>query len=256
MGLIDDLSQFSTTASGFEIPTLPSPTMGVLGAHLVFQQMLLAEQAAPDRRVLELQTTFLHNGFPGEPAAVKIVTLREGRSFCFLELTIEQRAVLTCRSEILLTVDEADFLRGQARGGERLDLSTWQPSFGMAPVSYFLDPGSDRRHRRFALMSDDAVDPTTTRAILAMAAEPEVHLALFGADAEGGSEVPFDSQASAVLKQNVTLLEPADLAEGVVVHVTADYAGLGRSHGHGEMTDCNGRLLATFSTTGMLRARR
>lgn len=255
MGLIDALSQIGTTPTGFEIPTLPSPTQGVLGAHLVFQQMLVAERAAPGRRVLELQTTFLASGFPGEPAAVTIVTLKEGRSFCFLELTISQRAVITCRSEILLTIDEADFLRSQARGADHVDFSTWQQSFGMAPVSYFLDPSSDHRHRSFALKSEDEVDPATTRAILAMAAEPEVHLALFGFDAEGGSEVPLDSQSSAVLKQNVTLLEPAALADGVIVHVTADYAGLGRSHGHGEMTDCSGRLLATFSTTGMLQRR-
>jgi len=256
MGLLDDLSQISTTPTGFEVSTLSSPTSGVLGAHLVFQQVVLAERAAPGRRVLELQTSFLHGGFPGERAIVEIVTLREGRSFCFLELTMRQRDTVTCRSEVLLTIDEADFLRCQARDADPVDVSTWKPSFGMAPVSYRLDPASDQRHRTFALTSDDAVDPATTRAILAMAAEPEVHLALFGADAEGTCEVPLASQSSSVLKQNVTLLEPADLVEGVIVRVTADYAGLGRSHGHGEMTDCSGRLLATFSTTGVLRARR
>ena len=56
-----------------------------------------------------------------------------------------------------------------------------------------------------------------------------------------------------MLTQSVTLLEPIGATEGVVVSGVPAYAGHGRAHGGGTVTDDDGRLLATFQTTGVLR---
>jgi acyl-CoA thioesterase-2 len=59
-----------------------------------------------------------------------------------------------------------------------------------------------------------------------------------------------------VLTQTVTFLEPVRTDGGLVLDVEPTYAGQGRAHGGGRISDDSGRLLATFSTTGVLRAPR
>jgi acyl-CoA thioesterase-2 len=241
------------TAAGFDVPTMPTPTPGVLGAHLLFQQVLLAERAAPGRRVLELHTTFLRGGYPGESASVSVEVVSEGRSFSFLELSFRQRGELTCRSEVLLTVDEDDFLRLQAPGPDPVDPESWTVGLSTGPGVRRLGPDAGRCLRTVSMQLDEPLDATTTRAVLAMASEPEVHLVLLRPDAPGGGGIPIEKQASFVLKQTITFLEEADLVSGVLLTSSADYAGRGRSHGHGAITDLGGRLLATYSTTGVMR---
>jgi acyl-CoA thioesterase II len=252
---LDVLSNIRTTTDGFEVDTLPTGHGGVLGAHLLFQQVLVAELAVPGRRVLELQTSFIRTGHGGEPAVVTVEKVQEGRSFTFVEMTFRQRGVVTCRSDLLLTVDEEDYLRVQAGAATSHDFSSWDDQLGMWPGSRRLEPTSNRTSRKIALQLDQPVAASTTRALLAMSTEPEVHSALFMPEVPGERAISPAEQASFVLKQTVTFLEEADLRSGVVIATVANYAGRGRSHGHGQLLDRSGRLLGTFSLTGVMRSR-
>jgi acyl-CoA thioesterase II len=254
MAPFDQLRDIQESAEGYVVNTLPTAHGGVLGAHLLFQHVLIAERAAPGRRVLELQMSFIRGGYAGEPATATVETVNEGRSFSFIEITFRQRGILTCRSEILLTVDEDDYLRVQAAPAEPTDFSGWEQGGPMWPGTRRLDPSSTRIRRVMAMEFDTPVDATTTRALLAMASEPEVHVALFSPATPDGRPILPTEQSSFVLKQTVTFLEEADLSSGVIFRTVADYAGRGRSHGHGEVFDPSGRLLATFAITGVMRS--
>src|ERR1700754_779507 len=48
--VLDVLREVRAVADGFEVSTLPTAHGGVLGAHLLFQTVLVAERAVPGRR--------------------------------------------------------------------------------------------------------------------------------------------------------------------------------------------------------------
>jgi acyl-CoA thioesterase-2 len=96
-------------------------------------------------------------------------------------------------------------------------------------------------------------DPTVGRALTAMATEASVMSALI-ALSEGPWE--FRQGSGNVVTHTVSLLEPIGDQAGLIVVAVPTYAGRGRAHGSGRVTDDDGRLLATFSTTGVLRGPR
>jgi acyl-CoA thioesterase-2 len=237
---------------GFECDTLKTPHGGIFGAYQLFQIVLAAERAVPDKRVFSIQTVFANGGASGSPAQISIETLQHGRSFTFLTVTFHQGTTIISRHEVMLTVDEPDFLHHRNAGAAPSDVSTWEAlQSGLWPTVAHRDPQSSIEELSVHYQLDEQPSPTIARALLALVSEPAIMASI-----NTYSDIPASSPgrvAGNVLAQTITLLEPADLVSGVILRSTTAYAGQGRVHGSGNMVDVNGNLIATYSTTGVLR---
>jgi acyl-CoA thioesterase-2 len=255
LGGLAPFADLRPTATGFQVDTLPTPHGAIFGAYTLLQQVLAAEQAQPGKRVLSLQTLFANGGRSGEPMDLDVQVLQHGRSFASVTLTCRQAAVVISRAEVLLTTDEDDYLRLQTPAAQPFVPDDWEPrQTGFWPGTSRQDPASGLDEVRQYLSLDQPVDGTQARALVALATEPPV---LAGLLVFGGVPMGASSRVPAnVLTQTITFLEPPDLVGGLVVRTTPSYAGRGRAHGQGDVTDVGGRLVATFSTTGVLRAPR
>ena len=236
----------------FEVATTPTAHGGIFGAYQLFQLVLVAELAAPGKRVISVQTVFANGGESGKSARIKVETLQNGRSFAFLTLTYLQGDLVISRNEIMLTVDEGDFLHHRNPGPPPLDLPTWEPTgAGMWPGHARHWQGSGAEVASLHYWVDEQPTPTMTRALLALVTEPAVMSSM--REFNVMPEASAGRMAGNVLVQTITLLEPADLVAGIVLRSTTTYAGQGRIHGDGNIVDITGQLLATYSTTGVLR---
>lgn len=249
---IATLMDIREEGEGYIVQTLPTPHGGIFGAYLLFQQVLIAERAAPGKRVISIQTVFANGGTSGQPCTVSVDTLQSGRSFAFLTLTFRQGDLIVTRAEVMLTVDEADYIRHRNTPPTPADAAAWPSGgAGLWPGSAHRWPGSsiDELAVRYSLAEQP--DASVTRALVALATEPAVMASLMGfmtlKSASPGR------MAGNVLTQTITLLEPADLVAGAVIGATARYAGQGRVHGDGRVLGVDGSLLGTFTTTGVLR---
>ncbi|MFA7323967.1 MAG: acyl-CoA thioesterase domain-containing protein [Candidatus Nanopelagicales bacterium] len=246
------LQSIRTVTGGYEAQTLPTAHGSIFGAYLLFQQVLIAEMAAPGKRVLSIQTVFANGGTSGQPCQISVETLQSGRSFAFITLTFRQGDLVVSRAEVMLTTDEADYLHHRNAGLPPEAVDTWaQTPPGLWPGAAHRWPGSsiEQLDVRFSLAEQPS--PSVTRALVALASEPAVMASLMGfVDVKAASpgRVPGN-----VLTQTITLLEPADLVAGMVIRSAPRYAGQGRVHGDGTIMDVSGNLLATFDTTGVLR---
>ena len=249
------LRDIQRTDAGFHVNTLVTPHGGIYGAYLMLQQVLIAELVAPGKRVISLQTAFANGGVSGEPCDVSVDVLQSGRSFAFLTLTFRQGELIVTRAEVMLTVDEPDFLTHDNPWPPITRDASWPatPS-GIWPGPASRWPNSSPLELAVQYSIDEPnLDASTTRALSALVTEPAVMAALMSFH-----EVPAQAGrvAGNVLTQNVTLLRPVDLAAGLLVRSRARYAGAGRVHGEGNLEDATGALIGTFTTTGVLRGPR
>jgi acyl-CoA thioesterase-2 len=237
---------------GYECDTLKTPHGGIFGAYQLFQIVLAAELAVPDKRVFSVQTVFAHGGTSGEPAQISIETLQNGRSFAFLTVTYHQGNRIISRHEVMLTIDEPDFLHHRNAGAPPSDVSTWEElQAGLWPKVARRDPQSSVQELAVHYQLDEQPAPSLARALLALVSEPAIMASI-----STYSDIPASSPGRVpgnVLAQTITLLEPADLVSGVILRSTTTYAGQGRVHGNGNMVDVMGNLVATYSTSGVLR---
>ncbi len=249
------LRDIRKTDEGYDVNTLVTPHGGIYGAYLMFQQVLIAELAAPGKRVISLQTAFANGGVSGQPCQVTVDTLQSGRSFAFLSLTFRQGELIVTRAEVMLTVDEDDYLKHDNPWSPIAISPNWpETTSGIFPGSATRWPGSTPTELAVRYATDEPqLDDSTTRALTALVTEPAVMAALMSFN-----EVPAQAGrvAGNVLTQNVTLLRPVDLSKGLLVRSRARYAGAGRVHGEGNLEDESGALVGTFTTTGVLRGPR
>jgi acyl-CoA thioesterase-2 len=205
--------------------------------------------------VLSLHTAFVDGGRSGEPAEIAVEYAQRGRSFSNATLTTTQGPRVISRAVVLMTGDEPDFLRHQSPSARRASTRGWtEVPAGLWPGAAWRAPARDTGESTVRLDVEGlAGDAAVGRALTAMATEAAVMSALI-ALAEGGWQ--FRQGSGNVLTQSVTLLEPIGASAGMVVSATPSYAGRGRAHGSGTVTDDDGRLLATFQTTGVLRGPR
>ncbi|MCW2527746.1 MAG: hypothetical protein JWM76_2606 [Pseudonocardiales bacterium] len=257
----EPLMELRPISGGFEVDTIATPHGAIFGTYLLFQQVLIAERAAPGKRVLTLQTVFANGGRSGYPAQVTVEKLQEGRSFASLTLTFRQGETVISRSEVLLTVEEDDYLSHQARTlaaeGQTAPVSSRWPTFdpGHWPGSSRRDPTSTLDRVTFRFDLDDAVaDPSVRRAFLSVVTEPEVMRAFL--EFAAVPDAPPGRTPGNVLSQTINFLAPVDDLDGLIMAVVPTYAGRGRAHGEGRILSSTGDLLATFSTVGVLRAPR
>jgi acyl-CoA thioesterase-2 len=261
----EPLMELRPLAGGFEVNTIATPHGAIFGTYLLFQQVLIAERAAPGKRVLTLQTVFANGGRSGQPAQVAVEKLQEGRSFASLTMTFRQGDTVISRSEVLLTAEEPDYLSHQAvtptpatrsADSSAPDSIGW-PAFdpGHWPGSSRRDPASTLDQVTFRFGLDEPVpDPSVQRALLAVVTEPEVMRAFL--EFASVPDAPPGRMPGNVLSQTVNFLAPVDDLDGLIMAVVPTYAGRGRAHGEGRIFSPTGALLATFSTIGVLRAPR
>jgi len=253
---LSPLSDIRKEGDGYLVNTLVTPHGGIYGAYLMFQQVLIAELEAPGKRVISLQTAFANGGVSGKPCQVSVETLQSGRSFSFLSITFRQGDLVVTRAEVMLTVDEPDFLTHD-NAWPALEIGTDWPSIhpGIFPGAAARWPGSNPTELAATYSIAEALpDASTSRAFTALVTEPAVMAALMSFHEMPPAQA--GKVAGNVLTQNVVLLRPVDLAQGVLVRSRARYAGQGRVHGEGNLEDSQGRLVGTFTTTGVLRGPR
>ena len=248
------LRDIRPVGQGFQCSTVLGPNGVTYGAHHLFTQVVIAEMAAPGKRVLNLSTVFAWGGIGGRPIDVTVETLQSGRSFSFLTLTYRQGDRVLTRAEALLTVDEPDHLSYADAGQPTGSMRDW-PEGSMGE----LWPGISHRNPVASIQDSTSwyrtetpiTSPSEARGLMALATEMGV-LGTLGAHDQTGAIRPRQGHVN-VLAQSIALFEAADVHEGVVVRASARYAGKGRANGDGTIVDTAGRLVGTFSTTAVAR---
>jgi len=251
---LDVLQDIRRVGDGFQSSTVSTANGVTYGAHHMFTQVVIAEMAAPGKRLLNLQTVFSWGGVGGEPVDVTVETLQSGRSFTFLTLTYRQGERVLTRAEALLTVDEPDYLCYVDSSTVPTGLPTWvEGQMGdLWPGISYRDPSSSIKEASSWYRIQAPVDNhSVTRGLTALATEMGVLGALAAHDDSGGIR-PRQGHVN-VLAQNVTLYHLADLREGIVVRAAGRYAGQGRAYGDGTILDLTGRPIGSFSTTAVAR---
>jgi acyl-CoA thioesterase-2 len=248
-----EMARFREVGGQLEADTVATAHGAIFGAYTMFQQVLVAERAAPGKRVLSLQTLFANGGVAGQPIQIDVDVLQQGRSFSCLSVTFRQAALVISRAEVLLTSDEDDYLRWQSPAPALFQTEDWLPrSAGLWPGRTRRDPSSGLEAVTLALELDEPVaEAGVARALVALATEPEVMNALL----EYGDVTPAANggMPANVLTTTVTLLEPADFGQPLIVRAAPTYAGQGRAHGGGAVLAPSGALLASYTSTGVLR---
>jgi acyl-CoA thioesterase II len=251
------LTDLRETPTGFQAETFETAHGAIFGAYLLLQQVVAAERVAPGKRILSLQTLFANGGRSGEPVDIDVQVMQQGRSFSCVSLAFRQYENVLTRALALLTGDEDDYLRhALPRAPVDADPTEWpSTSTGLWPGQAQRSPASGPDRVGLRLHVDEPVtDPSLGRALVALSTEPEVMSALIALGG-GGTGSPTRMPGN-VLTQTVTFVEPVDVNAGFVLNVFPSYGGHGRAHGVGEVLDDAGTLLATFSSTGVLRAPR
>jgi len=251
---LDPIRAIAAEGDAWILPTVPTAHGGVYGAHQLFQQVLVAELATPGKRVLSLQTAFSSGGAGGQPMRAEVERLSEGRSFAFLRLRFTQGELVISETLVMTAADEPDFIRVELPPAAPLPVEDWAddrplmfPGRNAVPEG----AGLDRVERLLELPAAEA-DQGLARALIAMASEPPLMGALLAA-LPRLSPSTTGTGTTNVLTQSLAFLEPLPLGEGVVMRVDRRWAGGSRVHGTGEVLARDGRLLATFGTTGVMR---
>jgi acyl-CoA thioesterase II len=238
----------------------------IFGGQLLAQTVVAARRAHEGKAVKTVQTIFARAGRLDAPVEITTEPIHDGRAFSSTTVSIRQGDRLCARSLVLLTVDEADFVRhadpapataahpptgeGQVPHGEGGD---WRiESVGGVDVSDpdLVGPPEHEVWTRFAGAPDD---PVTDQALLAYATDAFLIGAAMRPHAGVGQAQAHVTVQTGVVSHTLTYHEPSRAADWLLLSQRSTYAGRGRAHGRGDVFRPDGTLVASYVQDAVLR---
>lgn len=83
----------------------------IFGGQLLAQSVIAGLAVEPEKVVKTVHTIFARSGSPDAPVDIAVDRMHSGRAMASCTVTISQGDRLCARSQVLLSADEADFIR-------------------------------------------------------------------------------------------------------------------------------------------------
>jgi acyl-CoA thioesterase-2 len=240
-----------------------SPHGVVFGGQLLAQSIVAGLVGHEDKRAKTLHTVFARSASPDVPLDITVEPMQAGRAFASNTVTISQGDRLCTRSVLLLSADEADFIRhadpAPAVTPPRDDVPPvegsdgWQVHLaGHADINTpeLTGPPELDVWTRFAGAPDDAA---LDQPLLAFATDGFLIGTAMRPHAGVGQSQAHVTVSTGVMSHTLTFHEPFSASEWLLLSHRSVYAGHGRCYGRANVFTADGTLVASFVQDGMIR---
>lgn len=237
----------------------------VFGGQLLAQSLLAATRTVRDKEVLSLHTVFARGASPAAPLEVEVEPMQAGRAFASVSVTTSQGAKACTRSVVLLHAPSPDLIRHAdpepAAVAAGPDATAERPGgFDFWDIRIVGDvdigdpdaigPPELQVWSRFAGAPDDL---PTSQALLAYASDGFLIATAMRPHAGVGQSMAHTAISTTVLDQTLTFHEPFSAGDWLLLDQRSRYAGRGRSYGTASVFAADGRLVASFTQSNMIR---
>lgn len=267
MHAIDDLVGMlalePTGSDRYRAENLRSAHGVVFGGQLLAQSIAAGRAGHDGKAVKTVHTVFARSGLPDVPLDITVERMHEGRAFASSTVTISQGDRLCTRSLVLLSADEADFIRHA------------DDAPGLAPPAPPAGTGGPMGDWHIQVVDDvditdpDLVgppdldvwtrfhgapdDPATGQALLAFATDFFLIGTAMRPHPGVGQSQAHVSISTGVITHTLTFHEPCSVAEWMLLSHHGVHAGHGRSYGRANVFRADGALVASYVQDAMIR---
>jgi acyl-CoA thioesterase len=236
----------------------------IFGGQLLAQSVMAGRLGEPEKAVKTVHTIFARSGSPEAPVDIAVDRVHSGRAMASCTVTISQGDRLCARSQVLLSADEADFIRhadpapAATPGPERCRSAGEASRAWEVRIAGDADIADPERTgppdldvwTRFVGAPDD---PAVSQALLAFATDGFLIGTAMRPHAGVGQAQAHVTISTGVLSHTLTFHEPLNACDWLLLSHHSSYAGHGRCYGGANVFREDGTLVASFVQDGMIR---
>lgn len=260
--LVDSLALDQVGEGTYRAANVDSGNPVVFGGQLLAQSIVAAARAQDGKTVKTIHTVFARAARPELELQISVDRMHSGRSLSSSTVTISQEGRVCVRSQVTLCADEPDLIR-HADG----------PTVPRVPPADEPTPDNDWQIHILDdvdVMDADAVGPADLDAWNRLPGAPDdpiINQALLAFTTDGylvgaamrphkgvGQSQAHVTLSTGVLTHTLTFHEPVSAGEWFLLCSHSNYAGRGKSYGHGDAFDAQGQLVASYVQDGMIRS--
>lgn len=236
----------------------------VFGGQLLGQAMAAAAAAVPGKRVLSVQIVFSRAAGTERELELAVEVVHDGRALATARVDFAQGGRPACTALVGLDAGEEDLIR-------HAEPMPAVPGPAESPAVEWAEPGSEVRvvggvdlaaaaageapeAHVWARFPGAPAEPLARQALAAWYTDMFVMGAAMRPHEGVGFEVAHTKVSTGVFAHTLVFHEPCDVRSWFLVSQRSTYAGRGRYHGHGGLYTEEGKLFASFSQTGVVRA--
>ena len=243
----------------------------VFGGQMAAQLLVAGSTVDPTKPVKSIQVLLGRAAVRHEPVEFVVEPMHGGRTFASATVTAFQRGRLCSRALVLLSAAEADLIRHALPMPEAdppEHCPNWDAYTVGSPRNWVAgrelrvvggvdtsDPDGvhDPRLLVWTRVRGLAGDPVKHQAYLAFAtAGPNIGVAMLP-HAGLGTVDAHETVSTGIMTHDVVFHEPADAEDWLLVVFESPSAGGGRSFGRGDIFSADGRLVASYTQSNMIR---
>ncbi|MDG2005648.1 MAG: thioesterase family protein [Novosphingobium sp.] len=235
----------------------------VFGGQIMGQMIAAAALVEPGKQVKNLHTVFARAGTVKQPVEYTLDQFHSGRAFGSIEAIAAQGERMLSRGLLLMDAGEVDVIRHQVpelpvsgpehhaatQGGEPGVEIRVVDNVDMMTTAVTGDPELNLWLR----WSDVPDEPAMHQAALAWFTDPFLIGAAMRPHDGIGQEQAHESLSTGVITHTLTFHEAFHADEWLLISNRSQHAGGGRTYGDGHVFTEDGRLVASFVQTNMIR---
>jgi acyl-CoA thioesterase II len=235
----------------------------VFGGQIMGQMIAAAALQAPDKQVKNLHTVFARAGTVKQPVDYTLDQFHSGRAFGSMEAIAAQGERVLSRGILLMDAGEPDVIRHQIPTLQVSGPNNHAPAAGGEPgVEIRVVDGVDMMTTavtgepelniwvRWQGVPDE---PAMHQALLSWFTDPFLIGAAMRPHDGIGQEQAHESLSTGVITHTLTFHEAVRADEWLLIANRSQHAGGGRTYGDGHVFTEDGRLVASFVQTNMIR---
>lgn len=234
----------------------------VFGGQILAQSVVAATEAVTGKEVSTLHQVFARGASPAAPLDLTVDVVHEGRGFATVTVGMGQGGRACATATALLHVPDADLIRHQPPmpdAGTPDDWPTRNPGswweVRIATDGDFADPEQTGPAELpvWVRVPGAPDDPTLNQALLAYVTDGFLIGTAMRPHPGIGQAQAHRTVATTVLAHTITFHEPLSIGDWVLLAHESPYAGRGRAYGRAHAFTADGRCVASFTQTAMIR---
>ncbi len=231
----------------------------VFGGQLLGQSIVAAAAGHDGKMPKTVHTVFSRAASPDTPMDISVEPIHAGRAFASSTVTTSQGDRVCTKSIVLMTADEADFIRhGDAA-----------PTLSPPPAAEADGTWQVQVHGGVDISDPDAVGPAELdvwtrfdgapgvplldQSLLAFATDGFLIGTAMRPHAGVGQAQAHKTVSTGVITHTLTFHEPVMAGDWMLLRHSSPYAGRGRTYGRADVFSTSGVLIASFVQDAMVR---